>query len=70
MTIQGALIFKNNLNNLRLKNSYIIWRKGVAQVLSKVKTPVVSNIKQGDSKSVWFVTKANGLSFTGLDCFD
>jgi len=70
MTIQGALIFKNNLNNLRLKNSYIICRQGVAQVLSKVKTPVGSNIKQGDSKSVCFVTKENGLSFTGQGCFD
>ena len=70
MTIQGALIFKNNLNKLRLKNSYIICRKVVAQVLSKVKNPVVSNIKEGDSKNVCFVTKENGLSFTGQGCFD
>jgi len=45
MTIQGALIVNNNLNKLRLKNNYIICQKGVAQVLSKVKTSVGSNMK-------------------------
>jgi len=46
--IQDALIANNNLNKLRLKNNYTICQKGVAQALSKVKTPVGSNTKQRD----------------------
>jgi hypothetical protein len=40
MIIQGALIVKDILNKLQLKNNYISCQKGIAPALSTIKTPV------------------------------
>jgi hypothetical protein len=46
-----------------LKNNYISCQKGTAPALSTVKTPVGSNMKQGNSKIVGFIKKKTGIFY-------